>query len=177
MSSGDSPEVTFLMKRLGTAEKKLEKKEEELKALNAELNPKKKDVSDMNAEIAELEAEVKVLSERILAQYALDEAKAELKALENKKSDAELESRITEQKKVVATCRAKVESFSAPATGGTLHELIAELCTTWTTFIDSYMSDLHIIVLCLVTILLLLLAGISLSCEQHLYSAFVKCCL
>jgi hypothetical protein len=54
----------------------------------------------------------------------------------NKKSEALLTSsspeivngayddRITEQTKVVAKCEAKVESFSA--TGGTLHELIAD---------------------------------------------------
>jgi chromosome segregation ATPase len=142
MPSDDSPVVRELKERRSEAEKKLEKKEEELKALRDNQNPNEQDVSDMNAKIAELKAEVERLSERILAQYALDEAKAELKALNNKKSEALLTSSlrefvndayndsITELTKVVAKCEAKVESFSAPATGGTLHELIADLQST-----------------------------------------------
>jgi chromosome segregation ATPase len=130
MSSVDSPVVKELKERRSD-------KEEELKALRDNQNPNEQGVSDMNAKIAELKAEVERLSERILAQYALDEAKAELKALRNKKSEALLTSSsrevlndvndsITEQTEVVAKCKAKVESLSAFATGGTLHELIAD---------------------------------------------------
>jgi TolA-binding protein len=128
MSSVDSPVVKELKERRSD-------KEEELKALRDNQNPNEQGVSDMNAKIAELKAEVERLSERILAQYALDEAKAELKALKKRNfldffkctSRKAVDKRIAKQEELVAECEAKVESFSAPATGGTLHELIAEL--------------------------------------------------
>jgi TolA-binding protein len=133
MSSVDSPVVKELKERRSKAETDLEDKEKELKALRGNQNPNEQDVSDMNAKIAELKAEVERLSERILAQYALDEAKAELKALKKRNfldffkctSRKAVDKRIAKQEELVAECEAKVESFSAP--GGTLHELIAEL--------------------------------------------------